>query len=230
MQALTVMTYNVHGCIGTDRRFDPERIARIIAAESPAVVALQEVYDRHHEGGRLIDWFVARLGMSGVRGDVCNRLGCRYGNALFTSLPIRESILHDLAVEAREPRGALEVICDWQDTHVRLITTHFGLNRIERRAQGRRLARLVDPRTAAATILLGDFNELRAEGPIARELAGRFDAVPPIRTYPSRLPVFPLDRCFVNGLQVVESRALTRREARIASDHLPLVVKARLAA
>ncbi|MGH8496985.1 MAG: endonuclease/exonuclease/phosphatase family protein [Gammaproteobacteria bacterium] len=226
MKMLTAMTWNVHGCIGTDRRFDPERIAGIVMAEAPAVVAMQEVYDQHHDGQALIEWFAARLEMHAVKGDVCNRRGCDYGNVIFTSLPVRETLRHDLAVEAREPRGALEVICDFQGTRMQLITTHFGLNRVERRAQVRRLAGLADARTHAATILLGDFNELRADGPVMRELTGRMDAAPPVRTYPSRMPVFPLDRCFVSGLQVIDSRVSTRRKARIASDHLPLIVKA----
>ncbi len=224
------MTYNVHGCIGTDRSFDPERIAAIITAEAPAIVAVQEFYDRSHDDGPLVDWFASRLGMHAVKGDVCERFDCRYGNALFTCLPVLKLIRHDLAVASREPRGALEVVCDWQGVSLRVITTHFGLNRIERRTQSRRLATVIDSQRDVATILLGDFNELRARGPVARSLAALLDVVPPIRTFPSRLPMFALDRCFLRGLRPMASYVSPLRDARIASDHLPLVVKARLVA
>ena len=37
------MTYNTHGCVGTDGSCQPERIAEVIRRFSPDVVALQEV-------------------------------------------------------------------------------------------------------------------------------------------------------------------------------------------
>jgi endonuclease/exonuclease/phosphatase family metal-dependent hydrolase len=40
---LRLMTYNVHRCVGTDRALDVERVAEVIAAENPDVVALQEL-------------------------------------------------------------------------------------------------------------------------------------------------------------------------------------------
>ena len=38
-----LLTYNVHRCVGTDRRLDVGRVAEVIAAQSPDIVALQEV-------------------------------------------------------------------------------------------------------------------------------------------------------------------------------------------
>jgi endonuclease/exonuclease/phosphatase family metal-dependent hydrolase len=40
---LRVLSYNIHRAIGVDRRFRPERIARILEAHDPDVVLLQEV-------------------------------------------------------------------------------------------------------------------------------------------------------------------------------------------
>jgi endonuclease/exonuclease/phosphatase family metal-dependent hydrolase len=37
------MTYNVHGCVGTDGVHSPERIAEVIATYAPDIVALQEL-------------------------------------------------------------------------------------------------------------------------------------------------------------------------------------------
>jgi endonuclease/exonuclease/phosphatase family metal-dependent hydrolase len=41
--SLRVMTYNIHSCRGRDRKIRPDRIAQVIAAHHPDVVALQEV-------------------------------------------------------------------------------------------------------------------------------------------------------------------------------------------
>ena len=39
---MRVATYNVHSCIGTDGRHDPDRIATVIAELDADIVALQE--------------------------------------------------------------------------------------------------------------------------------------------------------------------------------------------
>ena len=38
-----ILTYNVHSCVGSDRRLDVGRVADVIAAEAPDIVALQEI-------------------------------------------------------------------------------------------------------------------------------------------------------------------------------------------
>lgn len=38
-----IVTYNVHRCVGNDRRLDVPRIAAVLAALNPDIVALQEL-------------------------------------------------------------------------------------------------------------------------------------------------------------------------------------------
>jgi len=38
-----IVSYNTHGAIGIDRRFAPERIARVLAEIDADIVALQEI-------------------------------------------------------------------------------------------------------------------------------------------------------------------------------------------
>ncbi|MGT2468704.1 endonuclease/exonuclease/phosphatase family protein [Mesorhizobium atlanticum] len=52
---MVVASYNVHKCIGTDRRFDPERTARVIREISPDVIALQEADNRFGDRAGLLD-------------------------------------------------------------------------------------------------------------------------------------------------------------------------------
>ena len=43
---ITLATYNIHACVGIDRRFDPERIVQVMKELDVDVAALQEV--EHH--------------------------------------------------------------------------------------------------------------------------------------------------------------------------------------
>jgi endonuclease/exonuclease/phosphatase family metal-dependent hydrolase len=38
-----ILTYNVHRCVGVDRKLDVARVADVIAAQEPDIVALQEL-------------------------------------------------------------------------------------------------------------------------------------------------------------------------------------------
>ena len=38
-----IVTYNVHRCVGTDRRLNVARVAEVLAALNPDIVALQEL-------------------------------------------------------------------------------------------------------------------------------------------------------------------------------------------
>ena len=46
-----ILTYNVHRCVGVDGRLSPERVAEVIAAADPDIVALQEVDVRRARTG-----------------------------------------------------------------------------------------------------------------------------------------------------------------------------------
>src|SRR3954451_16293496 len=60
-RSVRVMTYNVHGFVGTDRVYDPERTARVIAASQAEIVALQEV--DFGRGARLEPSAIERLAL-----------------------------------------------------------------------------------------------------------------------------------------------------------------------
>ncbi len=43
MTAIRALTWNIHGFLGQDGRFDPERVHRIIRSLNPDIAAIQEV-------------------------------------------------------------------------------------------------------------------------------------------------------------------------------------------
>ena len=148
----------------------------------------------------------------------------QHGNALLTTLPVDQVLVHDLSIGAHEPRGALEVHVRWGEHRLRVVVTHLGLRAGERRQQVERLLSLIPDDDVAATVLLGDINEWWLWGRPLRWLHRRFGVSPGVRTFPARAPLFALDRVWVHPQQGLANVArVARSDARHASDHLPLV-------
>lgn len=241
---LRVLSFNVHGCIGTDGLLSPDRIALAIAQQQPHIVALQEVDVGRTRTARLDQALaVARaLRMSYCFHPSIQVQGEAYGNAILSALPMRlikAGVLPGAGDNPRrEPRGALWVAVEFQGMEVQVINTHFGLSNRERLAQSASLTGkewLAHPQHRSPSIVCGDFNALPGSrvirtlrsrlGDAQRLLAGHR----PKGTFPSRWPVLRIDNIFIDaGLQVasiqVPRTALTRR----ASDHLPLVADLQL--
>jgi endonuclease/exonuclease/phosphatase family metal-dependent hydrolase len=230
--ALRVVTYNIHTCIGVDRRYDPARVAAVLQAIDADVACLQEVYCRRG-GERQIDQ-AAYLGqMTGCR--VVTGTGVRdhrrsFRNAILTRLPVLGSRSIDLAIAGHEPRGAIDVDLQFGERVLRVIATHFGLSAAERRLQtncliaalGEPLSR--DRPTPDAVLLMGDLNEWRGKSGGIDAIARRLGPAAAPRTFPSWMPVLPLDRIYTQGAAVLrEVQTYRSPVARLASDHLPLV-------
>jgi endonuclease/exonuclease/phosphatase family metal-dependent hydrolase len=134
----------------------------------------------------------------------------------------------------------------WASVHVsgvevQLINTHLGLDRRERLTQVEALlgpAWLGHSGCRDPVILLGDFNAVpgsRAYERIAMRLrdAQRASASPASRpqpTFPTRLPLLRIDHIFVSrSIEVLGVEIPRTVAARVASDHLPLVIDFQLA-
>jgi endonuclease/exonuclease/phosphatase family metal-dependent hydrolase len=240
-----ILTYNVHRCVGTDRRLDVGRVSEVIAACEPDIVALQELdVGRARTGGVDQAHEIAhRLGMSFHFNAALRVEEEQYGDALLTDLPERLIKAGPLpGLDPRiplEPRGAVWIEVMIAGRPVQVINTHLGLAPSEQQQQARALAG--DPWICEAdrqgpTILLGDFNA----GPaslVYRILTRRLQDAR-IRapgggrcpTFPSRMPLLRIDHLFVNdGIEVTGLSVAQTRLARRASDHLPLVMDFELA-
>lgn len=235
-----IVTYNVHRCVGNDRRLDVARIAAVLARLNPDIVALQELdvgrrrtghVDQAHEIGQRLDMachFHAALEVEEEQ----------YGDAILTAYPERLVKKGPLPgydrMRALEPRGALWVEVEIEARPVQIINTHLGLVPREQQLQAAHLAGpawLDHPRCQWPAILLGDFNAtassivyrtLTQQLQPARRLAQRKQ---PTSTFPSPLPVLRIDHVFVSpGIEVHEVSAPFDPLTRVASDHLPLVM------
>lgn len=212
---LRIASYNVHGCVGTDGKKDAARIAEVIGELRCDTVGLQEVDYR-------LDYIGQRLNMCCVPGLTLVRHDGPFGNALLTTRKVLEVRRLDLGYGRREPRNALDVDLDVCGTRVRVIVTHLGLFGAERRWQVRKLLEMIRD-TQERLVVLGDINEWF---PFSRplrwfnRLLGHSMAE---RSFPSRLPLFALDRVWARPRPALLALKAHRSAlAELASDHLPV--------
>lgn len=229
--ALRVMTYNIHHCSGSDSDITPQATARVIRAQRPDLVALQEVdVGTARVGGRDLAAELASLtDMQVVFAKAMDYQGGEYGLAILSRYPVGKStVVHLPGRAAAEPRIALivEIILPRRDEPLRMINVHLDHvgDETDRLAQSRAIAAQFGLSTIR-TILAGDFNA-RPDSQTIRNIDSSFtdtstDHSP---TYPSGAPQRTIDYIFVSrhpGWQVGNS---TVPVESAASDHRPVVV------
>ncbi|HJL18381.1 MAG TPA: endonuclease/exonuclease/phosphatase family protein [Sandaracinaceae bacterium LLY-WYZ-13_1] len=225
---LRVATYNVHGCVGMDGRLDPERVARVIRQTEASVVGLQEVDCLRPlgDGRDQLEQLADAARMTPVPGPTRRRGDGYFGNALLSSHPVVEVERSDLSVPGYEPRGVLVVELAVGGRPLRVAVTHFGLRAKERARQVEALLEVLSQRVDGPTVLMGDFNEWRPRAVTLVEMHALFGYGPPVRSFPSRLPVFALDRVWVHPSDRLRGVDAHRSpSSRLASDHLPVVAR-----
>ena len=228
----TAASYNIHQAIGTDRRHDRHRVVQVIKQLEADVIGLQEV-DTNPNGDEMfqLDFFARHTGLKAIAGHTMRRRDSDYGNVLMTRHKILEVRNIDLSVPRREPRGAIDVDLEIDGVVVRVIVTHFGLSSRERFYQGDLLIKAVAHRRDAMVVVLSDLNEWHRYGRTSRSITPHFGRSARLRTFPSWMPLFALDRIWVwpeNAL--ISTRVHRQAPAALASDHLPITAKITTAA
>lgn len=215
-------SYNIHLGIGCDDRFEPQRIAAVIQELQVDIIALQEV-GLGAPGFNMLQYLRDECRMEAIAGPTLVTQHGDYGNAILTRHRATAVRRLDLSVSRREPRGALDVEFDCEGRHLRLIATHLGLRPAERRAQIQQLLRSVQHVGTLPLVLTGDLNEWFLWGRPVRWLHRHFKRTPAPATFPSRHPLFALDRIWVKPVQALRRVAVhASARARVASDHLPI--------
>jgi endonuclease/exonuclease/phosphatase family metal-dependent hydrolase len=227
---LRVATYNIHRCRGLDGRTQPARIAEVIRAIDPDLVALQEVVGAGPRSAGHAEELGALLGMGWVMAPVRHLRGALFGNVVLSRHPISHHTQYDLSWKTCEPRGCQRVDVAFEQDRLHLYNVHLGTAFLERRYQAGRLGTIVnDRRVGIPKIVLGDFNEWM-KGLATETLSERLQSIDlrshlrRRRTYPGVFPVLHLDHIYYEGVVEVVKLDLPRtRLALMASDHLPLV-------
>ncbi|HEY4956321.1 MAG TPA: endonuclease/exonuclease/phosphatase family protein [Caldimonas sp.] len=249
---LRVATYNIHKGVrgvGPRKRLEIHNLVLGIEALDADFVFLQEVRRMNRAEARQfpdtkVGWpkvpqaeYLAPDGYEAAyRTNATTRDG-EHGNALLARWPIGDIGHHDVSDHRFEQRGLLHVPVTWNGMRVHAIVAHFGLMHAGRIRQSHRLGEFIRAEVPPGEPLLvaGDFNDWgdKLDASI-RECCGLTRALvpgdPPTRfnTFPSRLPLFSMDRIYMRGFQC-RSTSVPRGVAWARmSDHLPLVAELEL--
>jgi endonuclease/exonuclease/phosphatase family metal-dependent hydrolase len=250
---IRVITYNIHHGEGTDKKFDLPRIAKVLLAEKPDIVALQEV-DQGTRRASGVDQPAELERLTGMRvvfGHNIDYDGGGYGTAVLSRLPIRsyESVklksFYESTPEHAEQRGVQMIeLGDKNEPGLLFLCTHLDFRPPddERMNSALTINDLIRKRANMPAIIAGDFNATPDSRPI-HEFAKQWKiAAPklradgtaeknarPIFTYPSDKPDKWIDYVMcrpANRWDVIEVRVL---DEPVASDHRPLLAVLRRA-
>jgi endonuclease/exonuclease/phosphatase family metal-dependent hydrolase len=169
----------------------------------------------------------------------------RYGDAILTHLPIRLIKTDHLpkpinAKPQLEARGALWAQVEFQGKSINIMNTHLGLTLAERRVQVDALLGkewLSHPDCGEPIIVCGDFNAAPWQSTCRRlrtvlndVQVEKIDTMQvkknkPKNTFSGRYPTVRIDHIFIDeGIKVKKTKVAMTSLARVASDHLPLIV------
>ncbi|MEO6610021.1 MAG: endonuclease/exonuclease/phosphatase family protein [Aestuariivirga sp.] len=229
---MKIASYNIHKCRGTDGLVRPERIVAVIKEFGADVVALQEVDHRIGARTGLLNpsEIESETGLKLLtQSDVVDGHGW-HGNALLVRgepSHYRRSRIH---LPGMEPRGAVFAELDLGEGQFRVIAVHLGLLRRSRVAQTKALLDAFLKMPPLPTIMLGDFNEWRrVKRSALAVLEPVFGSLPVLPSFPSRLPLLPMDRMLDWPPNLITHFGIHNTPlARMASDHLPLVAEVNL--
>ncbi|NMF89514.1 endonuclease/exonuclease/phosphatase family protein [Aromatoleum petrolei] len=246
---LRICTYNIHkGFSQFNRRMVIHELRERLRSLDVDLVFLQEVQGLHlGHASRHPNWpehpqheFLAEdvWHQTAYGGNAVYDHG-HHGNAILSRFPIVSTSNQDVSDHRFERRGLLhcEVQVPGVESPVHCICAHLGLFAGSRRRQMEALADRMERLAAddAPLIIAGDFNDWRnrAQHLLVERLNVR-DAFEtgrgrPPRSFPSKLPVFRLDRIYVRGFEVKQAAVHAGPLWSRISDHAALTAELELA-
>jgi endonuclease/exonuclease/phosphatase family metal-dependent hydrolase len=225
---LRVLSYNIHHGEGTDGKVDLPRLATVIRAADPDLVALQEV-DRktRRTGGVDQTAELARLtGLHGVFGKQIDYQGGEYGQAVLSRLPLGGATVHLLPGEPdREQRIAFEARFKIGGRDASFVSTHLHHQSAAFRERQAATLNVLFGMAERSVILAGDLNAT-PESAAIRSLAGTWTlatADPRLLTFPSSRPTKQIDYVIHRPSGLLRATTATVVDEPVASDHRPVL-------
>ena len=230
-KALRVLSYNIHHAEGTDGKLDLARIAGVIRAAEPDLVAVQEV-DRDTTRANKVDQAAELAKLTKLHGEFAKAIdyqGGGYGQAILSRWPLKAVKVHTLpgkkgqetriAVEAKvEPGGGRPALT--------FVGTHFQHDdpaiREEQAARINELFGSAD----GPIILAGDLNATPDSKPMKLIAEKWTFATAPDRgllTIPAETPRRQIDYVLyrpAGRFRVIEAKVIAEP---VASDHRPVL-------
>lgn len=236
---IKVATYNVHKCVGLDRKRNADRILEVLREIDADIIALQETDRRFGQRETCLPlrkiedetpW--KRVGWTGGTRAGGTRSGSMgwHGNAILVRDAMTIHRAQPIILPALEPRGALCAEIGTDSGPVRIIGVHLDLSGLWRRRQIRHLLGFLDqaPRHIP-TVIMGDFNQWTARGALSEFAFHHHRIIKTPNSFHAARPVAPLDRIIVShDIGVNGCGAHMSALARKASDHLPIWAELKL--
>ena len=133
-----LMTWNIHGAVGRNPRFDLARVVELILRHAAGHRgAAGDRLRAAQSGGNPFDILQQALGSHGVGAKTITTADGEYGQALFSRWPLQSSEVQDISYPEREPRRAIRTEIADPGGPLRVIATHLGLSLGERQQPGR---------------------------------------------------------------------------------------------
>ena len=217
-----MLTYNIHHGEAMDKKFDYQRLAKVINDLSPDIVALQEV-DVGTERAAGVDQ-AALLGklckMHHAFGQAMPHQGGQYGEAILSRFPIEKVLVHPLPYQfEQEPRAALEVRIKPDGIGpVAFVGTHLCHQKVENRIQ--QTQRIKSLFSQAGGLPRSSWRATSTPGPAASPMkvlldAGWIDTVAPRSV---------IDYVLVRSCDAWKVKEVTILDEPVVSDHDPVLV------
>lgn len=234
---ITVMSYNVHHCNppSAGDKIDVEAIAKVILAEKPDLVALQEIdvnTERSGKGNNQARLLGEMTGMKYYFSKAIDHQGGDYGVAVLSRFPIVDSINYRLPIYPDKPEefrtiAAVKVILP-TGQNLLFASTHLGLKEPNRLLQAEKIIEHFG-KNDLPMILAGDFNAV-PESKVIQYFDQYFtrtcknDCLP---TIPVEIPNKTIDFIMFNSKDSFETINMRVIDEKYASDHLPVVARLR---
>lgn len=223
------VTYNIHGFVGIDRRFKPERTLKILSKIQPDFLGLQEVVlHKKKKTSPQISCLTETLGMNSIFAPTFETKDFVFGNAFFSRWPIVSYKVHDLSIKGKEARNLIEVNLKKNCKTIHVLSTHLGLNRFERACQFLKIFQILDKfkQDSSQVYMLGDLNQISYSGSLKEKVLSFFRPMGRQSTFPSYAPFLSLDQIWTNFQhKKTKHRVHKSFHSRLASDHLPLLME-----
>lgn len=239
---LKVLTVNIHkGFSQLNRRFTLHRLRDAIRETEADIVFLQEVTGENTTKAVIYEGWPNYPHYEFLADDVWPEFSYgknaeyphgHHGNAILSKYFIVHSQKYNISTNRFEQRGFLHSIITIPGMRLPLhcVCVHLGLSSLARRKQIRILRRhIIDAiPDSEPLILAGDFNDWRAR---IRDRTLRSLGLRDVymateggfaRTFPSILPVLPLDRIYSRGAEALNASILSRGIWFRLSDHAAL--------
>lgn len=222
-----LMSYNVRNGIGIDGTKSVDRIARVIKAQSPEIVAVQELDSvTGRSGGRyVLGELAAASGMKATYAPAIDYDGGKYGIGILSKeQPLRVS-RHSLP--GREEARALVVV---ELPDYIFACTHLSLTREDRLASVA-IIRKMAAEAGKPFFIAGDFNA-HPDSEVIADFKKDFTILTDttLRTFPADKPVETLDYIMMYnpGNAKVQTAGVAVVDEPAASDHRPVTVSVTL--